>query len=446
MVSDRVEAELPPGGGDRHLARVVRAPGRHARRPRGGPTWRSGLGRLGRSTRRALVVVLSDFLDDRAWRRRASGDAPRSGTRCSRSGSSTRARSRLPDAGLVDLEDAETGARRVVDSGSRRVRDAYARAADDRRAAFRRWCSTVGRRRVRDRHGRRPDRPPDPHLSRPVAPRGPAVTAEPTAPPATLVPPGPTPAPSRSPSRRGPGGGSSALAVAGGLLLGLRAWRRRRRVGRDARRSRPEVGPVRDRTCEPIVAARRRPPVRPWSRGSARPGGRRRPRRSPPTADRPRRSGSETAGRLVALLRRGRPRQVLGRGAGVDGSGRRWPRRGRGLGRARSWPGRGEVDDQREVIRPDIGARGGGRRRPGRRRGRRGRWRSGKAGRSASSPGGRTRAGCRGGPETRRKSRKWAEPSVLFMSPTTTREPPVVPDPAGDRVELRVPGLPASGA
>ena len=50
----------------------------------------------------------------------------------------------LPDSGLIALEDAELGTRRLVDSGSRRVRDAYARAALERRSAFRRWCASAG--------------------------------------------------------------------------------------------------------------------------------------------------------------------------------------------------------------------------------------------------------------------------------------------------------------
>ncbi len=142
MVSDRIETELPPGGGDRHLARVVRAlvatPTASRR-----TDLAVGLGRLGRSTRRALVVVLSDFLPvgsltPGVWRRAARRHEvlalrmvePREEA--------------LPDAGLIDLEDAERGTRRVVDSGSRRVREAYARAADDRRAAFRQWCASIG--------------------------------------------------------------------------------------------------------------------------------------------------------------------------------------------------------------------------------------------------------------------------------------------------------------
>lgn len=141
MVSDRIEAEVPPGGGDRHLARVVRAlvatPAASRR-----TDLAVGLPRLGRSMRRALVVVLSDFLSPDPtpagpWRRAAGRHQvlalrfvdPREEA--------------LPDAGLIDLEDAEGGARRVVDSGSRRVREAYACAAEARRAAFRRWCSTA---------------------------------------------------------------------------------------------------------------------------------------------------------------------------------------------------------------------------------------------------------------------------------------------------------------
>jgi len=144
MVSDRVEAELPPGGGDRHLARLVRALVATPTVSRRSDL-AVGLGRLRRSTRRALVVVLSDFLSGTAspmptgvWRRAARRHEvlalrlvdPREDA--------------LPDAGLIDVEDAELGTRRVVDSGSRRVREAYALDAAARRAAFRRWCSAVG--------------------------------------------------------------------------------------------------------------------------------------------------------------------------------------------------------------------------------------------------------------------------------------------------------------
>lgn len=140
LVSDRIEAELPPGGGARQLARLVRAlvatPSRSRR-----TALAAGLRGLARSRRRALVVVLSDFLTVEpasAWKtvaRRHDVVAirlvePREEA--------------LPVAGLVDLVDAELGTRRTVDAGSRKVRDAYARAAEARSRDFRRWCASAG--------------------------------------------------------------------------------------------------------------------------------------------------------------------------------------------------------------------------------------------------------------------------------------------------------------
>ncbi len=140
MVSDRVEAELPPSGGTRHLARVVRAlvatPATSRKTALG-----VGLARLGRSTRRALVVVLSDFLTPEPlsiWRQASRRHEvitirlvdPREDM--------------LPDAGLIALEDAENGTRRMVDSSSARVRETYAAAASKRRSEYRRWCATAG--------------------------------------------------------------------------------------------------------------------------------------------------------------------------------------------------------------------------------------------------------------------------------------------------------------
>ncbi len=140
MVSDRVEAELPPGGGTRHLARLLRllvATPSTSRKT----GLAAGLTAAGCPPRRSLVVAIGDFLTpepDAPWRRVSRRHEvvamrlvePREES--------------LPAAGLVALEDAETGVRRVVDSGSWRVRDAYARAAVARRATFRAWCAGVG--------------------------------------------------------------------------------------------------------------------------------------------------------------------------------------------------------------------------------------------------------------------------------------------------------------
>ncbi len=140
MVSDRVEAELPPDGGGRHLATIVRSLVATPAASRS-TNLACAATRLGRSRRRGLVVVLSDFLGAgpaSAWRGVASRHEvvalrlvePREEV--------------LPDVGLIAVEDAETGARRVVDSSSRRVRAEFARAAERRRIAFRSWCVEAG--------------------------------------------------------------------------------------------------------------------------------------------------------------------------------------------------------------------------------------------------------------------------------------------------------------
>jgi uncharacterized protein (DUF58 family) len=140
LVSDRVEAELPPSGGVKQLARLVRAlvatPSRSRR-----TALTAGLRGLARSRRRALVVVLSDFLTVEpasAWKtvaRRHDVVAVRLIEPREQA---------LPASGLLDLIDAELGTTRTVDAGSRRVRDDYARAAEARTREFRRWCAASG--------------------------------------------------------------------------------------------------------------------------------------------------------------------------------------------------------------------------------------------------------------------------------------------------------------
>lgn len=140
LVSDRVEAELAPGTGPRHLARIVRALVATPASSRG-TALGVGLSRLRRTTRHALIIVLSDFLTPEPvglWReasRRHEVVAIRFVAPQEES---------LPDAGLIALEEAERGTRRVIDSGSKRTRAAYAEAAEARRTAHRRWCASAG--------------------------------------------------------------------------------------------------------------------------------------------------------------------------------------------------------------------------------------------------------------------------------------------------------------
>jgi uncharacterized protein (DUF58 family) len=88
-----------------------------------------------------MLVVISDFVTEEpigSWRRAARRHDmialrvvdPRE--------------SRLPHAGLLALEDAERGSRRMIDSGSARLRKRYADLAAERSQTFQRWCANSG--------------------------------------------------------------------------------------------------------------------------------------------------------------------------------------------------------------------------------------------------------------------------------------------------------------
>jgi uncharacterized protein (DUF58 family) len=127
VFTDRIELALPPRKGTRHVLRVIRE--LLSLRPAGrGTDLAGGLEHLGRVTkRRSVVFVVSDFLDG-GFRRalRIAGrrhdvvavvlEDPRE--------------AELPAVGLVELEEAETGARYVVDTGDARVRTAFGRQAE----------------------------------------------------------------------------------------------------------------------------------------------------------------------------------------------------------------------------------------------------------------------------------------------------------------------------
>jgi uncharacterized protein (DUF58 family) len=140
LVSDRIESEIAPGLGVRHLSQLIR--GLVAT-----PTCSTrtqlevGLTRIRRHAKRSLIVAISDFDGDLSvgtWRQVARRNEvvalrlvdPREEA--------------LPDAGLIRLEGAEQGPRRTIDTRSRRIRDEYAQVAEQRRKAFNRWCAATG--------------------------------------------------------------------------------------------------------------------------------------------------------------------------------------------------------------------------------------------------------------------------------------------------------------
>ena len=133
LFSEGVERFIPPRKGTRHVLRLIRdilfyQPGHR------GTCLRAALDHLNRVVRRrAVVFILSDFLDagyETAFKRtgfRHDLVAVRL--------SDPRERE-LPNAGLVQLEDAETGEPLLLDTGSPAVRAAHTAAAVQHHAAF----------------------------------------------------------------------------------------------------------------------------------------------------------------------------------------------------------------------------------------------------------------------------------------------------------------------
>ena len=140
LVSDRIELELAPAGGVRHLSQLVRA---LVATPTTSPGTKLsiGLARVRRTARRAMLVVISDFIAEEpslTWRRAAR----RHDTIAIRVVDPRE--TKLPDSGILSLEDVERGKKRIVDSSSRRLRKEYAATALERSQTFQRWCANSG--------------------------------------------------------------------------------------------------------------------------------------------------------------------------------------------------------------------------------------------------------------------------------------------------------------
>jgi uncharacterized protein (DUF58 family) len=141
LFADRVERVIPPAKGRRHALRVIRdlvAYQAETRRTNLAGALQYAAELLGH---RSIVVVISDFVAP-AWtqplRRLAvrhdvvalTLEDPRE--------------SHLPDAGWVELDDAETGQRVSVDAGSRIVRGRLLALAERRREERARALSAAG--------------------------------------------------------------------------------------------------------------------------------------------------------------------------------------------------------------------------------------------------------------------------------------------------------------
>jgi uncharacterized protein (DUF58 family) len=139
--TDQVERFVPPRKGSRHVLRLIRdilffQPVRQ------GTSLATALDYLNRILRRRTIVfLLSDFLDQgfepvfKRTARRHDLIAIRVADPREEA---------LPPVGLVEVEDAETGGRWLLDTGSRRVREAYAGLAERRRLALRQLAHASG--------------------------------------------------------------------------------------------------------------------------------------------------------------------------------------------------------------------------------------------------------------------------------------------------------------
>ena len=136
---------VPPGTGRRHALRISAELARTAGAGRGGSTGRGGSrGRDGSTTdlaamldavaklarRRALIVVISDFIGDGDWGRSLLRLVPRHEVVALRVIDA--ADDELPDVGLVVVEDAETGEQLVIDSSDPLLRARLRAGVDER--------------------------------------------------------------------------------------------------------------------------------------------------------------------------------------------------------------------------------------------------------------------------------------------------------------------------
>jgi uncharacterized protein (DUF58 family) len=126
--TDGIERYVPPRKGTSHVLRLIRDI-LYFQPARPGTSIREALDFLSRvQHRRAIVFLVSDFLD-RGYERLLKRTGRRHDLVLVRI--SDPREEELPAMGLVDLEDAETGGRVLVDTSSRAVRTAF--AADSRR-------------------------------------------------------------------------------------------------------------------------------------------------------------------------------------------------------------------------------------------------------------------------------------------------------------------------
>jgi len=141
LFTDEVELFVPPRKGKKHVLRVIREIA--TAEPRGTKTSiDNALRYLSRVQRkRSVCFVLSDWIDS-GWDRALKMARARHDVIAVRI--TDPAERILPDLGLVEIEDAETGERRLIDTSNKAVREAFALRQTDRRRATKKRLAQLG--------------------------------------------------------------------------------------------------------------------------------------------------------------------------------------------------------------------------------------------------------------------------------------------------------------
>lgn len=141
LFSDHVERFVPPKKGKQHALRLVRDIFVHEAESKGTQIT-SVLNHIIRTQRRrAIVVLISDFMDE-GFERTLRAVATRHDVVAIRVEDPREVD--LPNVGLLALNDAETGEYRVIDTGSKSVREAFSAEARERSQTIRARLAASG--------------------------------------------------------------------------------------------------------------------------------------------------------------------------------------------------------------------------------------------------------------------------------------------------------------
>jgi uncharacterized protein (DUF58 family) len=158
LFDTEIDRVIPPGHGRNHVLRILShlmqaPPASQAtdverdRRARAGARRTTDLAvalraALGVARRRSLVVVISDFITEPGWERPLAQLAARHDVVAIQV--RDRREFELPAAGMIYVEDAETGEQIFVDSGDPKFQQRLRMAADERQSAISTAAQTAG--------------------------------------------------------------------------------------------------------------------------------------------------------------------------------------------------------------------------------------------------------------------------------------------------------------